>query len=322
MLIEDEAAPATVDARAPAEARLRGRHHHPQGLPARGTAPLPQPRLPAHRLRARRDPPGRLVGHRSRPVGRQGREPPRRRLRHDPALLGARTASSSRTRRPPPTPCPRLSGCLARLGGVPERLVTDRDSSLVARPARRRARPVDELAALLGAALHGSHRAAGDPESKGSVERTNGYLETSFLPLRRFSASPTCRASTTPGRRRSPGRATCAASAAGWWRRSPWSAPSWPPCPSPPPETDRRLEVRASRDGFARVAGVDYSLPPGLRRPAPAGAALAARSRHLLRGPPIARHARSYVPCDVVRDGAHTAALAAAQEAQRRLARR
>ena len=83
---------------------------------------------------------------------------------------------------------PALLGCLARLGGVPERLVMDRDSSLVARTPRRRARPVDELAALLGALSMGHIILPPiSPEAKGSVERTNGYLETSFLPLRRFS---------------------------------------------------------------------------------------------------------------------------------------
>lgn len=46
---------------------------------------------------------------------------------------------------------PALVGCLERLGGVPERLVMDRDSSLVARSPGRRARPVDDLLALLGA---------------------------------------------------------------------------------------------------------------------------------------------------------------------------
>jgi hypothetical protein len=89
--------------------------------------------------------------------------------------------------------------------------------------------------------------------------------------------------------------------------------------PDPLPEVDHRLEVRASRDGFARVAGVDYSLPPGhgLRR-------LAVRLslselRISCEGRQIAAHARRYVPADVVRDPAHMSALAAAQEAQRHL---
>jgi len=39
----------------------------------------------------------------------------------------------------------------------------------------------------------------GDPESKGLVERSNGYLETSFLPGRRFSSPATSRASSAHG---------------------------------------------------------------------------------------------------------------------------
>ena len=76
------------DPRAPAKVRLRWRSHHPQGLPARAQASLPPARLPAHRLRARRDPPGRLVGHRPRRAGGQGAGAPGVRLRHDLALLG------------------------------------------------------------------------------------------------------------------------------------------------------------------------------------------------------------------------------------------
>lgn len=91
------------------------------------------------------------------------------------------------------------------------------------------------------------------------------------------------------------------------------------PLPGAPPATERRLEVRVSRDGFVRVAGVDYSLPPGL-----AGRRVAVRLglselAVFCEAREVARHARSYVPADVVRDAAHMSALAAAQEAQRRL---
>ena len=213
---------------------------------------------------------------------------------------------------------PALLGCLARLGGVPAKLVMDRDSSLVVRG--RRARPVDELAALLGALSMGHiilppH----SPEAKGSVERTNGYLATSFLPLRRFEGLADLQGQHDAWAegvawprhlRRLGGRVADALAV----ERAELAA-----LPDPLPETDRRLEVRASRDGFARVAGVDYSLPPGygLRR-------LQVRlSLHELaifcEGREIARHARSYVPCDVVRDAAHMDALAAARETQKRL---
>jgi len=215
---------------------------------------------------------------------------------------------------------PALLGCLTRLGGVPERLVMDRDSSLVARAPRRRARPVDELAALLGALSMGHiilprH----SPEAKGSVERTNGYLETSFLPLRRFEGLSDLQVQhdawaeevALPRHlRRLGGRVADALVV----ERAELAA-----LPDPLPETDRRLEVRASRDGFCRVAGVDYSLPPGygLRR---LQVRLSPRDLAVFcEGRLVASHARSYVPCDVVRDGEHMRALSAAQEAQRRL---
>ena len=215
---------------------------------------------------------------------------------------------------------PALLGCLARLGGVPEKLVMDRDSSLVARAPRRRARPVDELAALLGALSMGHVvLPAYSPQSKGSVERTNGYLETSFLPLRSFEDLEDLQgqhdawAEEVAWRRhlrRLGGRVAEALAV----ERAELAA-----LPDPLPETARRLEVRASRDGFCRIAGVDYSLPPGygLRR---LQVRLSPRALEVFcEGHRIAAHTRSYVPCDVVRDGEHMTALAAAQEARRRL---
>ncbi len=215
---------------------------------------------------------------------------------------------------------PALLGCLTRLGGVPERLVMDRDSSLVARAPRRRARPVDDLAALLGALSMGHIiLPPNSPEAKGSVERTNGYLETSFLPLRRFEGLSDLQGQhdawaeevALPRHlRRLGGRVADALVV----ERAELAA-----LPDPLPETDRRLEVRASRDGFCRVAGVDYSLPPGygLRR---LQVRLSPRDLAVFcEGRLVASHARSYVPCDVVRDGEHMRALSAAQEAQRRL---
>ena len=81
-------------------------------------------------------------------------------------------------------------GCLKRLGGVPDKLVLDNDSSIVEpRRPRTAARLHDEVAALLGhLRLLPVVLDPGKPESKGQVERTIGYFETSFLPLRRFAS--------------------------------------------------------------------------------------------------------------------------------------
>ena len=72
---------------------------------------------------------------------------------------------------------------------MPEALVFDNDTSVVASGTGARARLHDEVAGLLGA-LHARPvvlRPA-DPEAKGGVERTIGYAETSFLPLRTFAS--------------------------------------------------------------------------------------------------------------------------------------
>ncbi len=149
--------------------------------------------------------------------------------------------------------------------------------------------------------------------------RSNGYLETSFLPLRRFEDLADLQAQSdawTAGTawRRYHRRLGARVIEALTVERAELAA-----LPDPAPGVDRHLEVRVSRDGFVRVAGVDYSLPPGY-----AGRRVAVRlSLHDLElfceGRRIAAHARSYVPCDVIRDPAHMQALAAAQEARGRL---
>ena len=73
------------------------------------------------------------------------------------------------------------------------------------------------------------------------------------------------------------------------------------------------------RDGFVRVGGVDYSVPPGL-----AGRRVAVRTspREIvvhLEGTEIARHRRSFVPAGVVLAPAHARALRLAREARSRL---
>jgi transposase len=78
-------------------------------------------------------------------------------------------------------------GSLKRLGGLPEAAVFDNDTSIVASRRGGQARLHDEIAALLG---HVGMRAVvarpAHPQAKGSAERTIRYLETSFVPLRRF----------------------------------------------------------------------------------------------------------------------------------------
>jgi len=215
---------------------------------------------------------------------------------------------------------PALYGCLERLGGVPGKLVVDNDTSLVVRRGRSRARPVDELAGLLGALAMGCVvLPPRHPQSKGSVERTNGYLETSFLPLREFDDLADLQAQSDawtegvawPRHHRRLGARVLEALAV--------ERAELAPLPELPPTTDRRLELRVSRDGFVRAAGVDYSLPPGYAGRRVAVHLGLSELSVFCEAREVARHVRSYVPADVVRDGEHMAALREAQAAQRRL---
>lgn len=72
-----------------------------------------------------------------------------------------------------------------QLGAVPRRLIWDNETGIGRR--NKLAAGVSGFAGALAAKIH--QLKAYDPESKGGVERMNGYFETSFLPGRDF-ASP------------------------------------------------------------------------------------------------------------------------------------
>jgi hypothetical protein len=161
----------------------------------------------------------------------------------------------------------------------------------------------------------------GKPESKGQGERTIGYFEKSFLPLRtvvslddlqgQFDTWTRDKAFARHHRRVGAIVGDALNIERGFLN----------PLPDPLPATERHLEVRVSKDFFIRVGDVDYSVPPQV-----AGRKVAVRmtSRQLvvlLDGKEIARHARSYVPADVILDPAHARALRLLRDARRQLER-
>ena len=214
---------------------------------------------------------------------------------------------------------PALAGCLERLGGVPEGLVFDNDASVVASREGGRARVHAEVTGLLGALRTRAIVARpGQPETKGSAERTIGYLETSFVPLRTFGSlgdlqgqHDTWAAEVAFARRL---RRTGTTVAGGWAVERGHLGP----LPSPMPDTDLHLESRAVK-GWVRILTADYSVPPAYAdrrvqvRVSPTAVRLAAE------GQAIAVHRRSFVPADVVLDPAHGRAARLAREARRRL---
>jgi transposase len=219
--------------------------------------------------------------------------------------------------------CAALVGCLQRLGGLPGGIVSDNDAAIVASRRGGTVRLVGEVAALYGAlGLRAVVLRPRFPQGKGQVERAIGYLETSFLPLRSAADLVDLQAQADTWttevadqrqvRRLGARVADALAVERAALRRLP---ERWP-------DIDRRLEVRASRDGFVRVAGVDYSVPPRLagRR---LGVQLSlAEVTVACEGAEVARHIRSWVPADVVLDPDHARQLRLARQATARLAAR
>jgi len=216
--------------------------------------------------------------------------------------------------------CPAFVGCLDRLGGVPEKGIFDNDSSIVARRQSGRAVFHAPVLAMFGQLrLKGIALKPRSPESKGQVERTIKYLETSFLPLRTFTCLEDLQEQSDDwndqvARRRHHRRVGAIVGDA--WRAE---KPFLHPMPAAGVDTDQYLETRVAKDAFVRASDVDYSVPPGL-----GGRRVQVRlslqevivfhEHH-----EIARHKRSYVPADVVLAPAHARALRLAREAKARL---
>src|SRR5207248_3588128 len=77
-----------------------------------------------------------------------------------------------------------MNRCLAKLGGLPETLVWDREGAIHAGGGR----PTQEFAAFCGRLAVGWRiLEAKDPESKGALERTHRFLRSNFEPARCFA---------------------------------------------------------------------------------------------------------------------------------------
>lgn len=216
---------------------------------------------------------------------------------------------------------PALVGCLDRLGGIPEKLVFDNDASVVASGSGARARLHAEVTGLLGALrTKPVVLRPGRPTSKGNVERTIGYAETSFLPLRDFDSLEDLQgqhdawADDVAYRRHIRRLGGTVAQRLGAERAF------LGPLPEPWPDTDLRLEARVGIDAFVRVLGADYSVPPAFVGRRLGIGVTPTLVRLFSEGSEIAVHARSFVPADVVLAPAHGRAIRLAREARDRLA--
>jgi transposase len=215
---------------------------------------------------------------------------------------------------------PAFVGCLARLGGVPEKAVCDNDASIVAAREGGRPRLHPEVAALFaGLRLKPVVLQPGRPTSKGQAERTIGYLETSFLPLRSFTDLADLQAQHDGWAADVAHRRVLRRTGARVGERWAVERGFMHRLPDPLPDTEHHLEARAGRDAFVRVLGVDYSVPPSFVGRRLAIGVSPTTVRLFCEGSQIALHRRSFVPADVVLAPAHGRAIRLAREARDRL---
>jgi transposase len=213
-----------------------------------------------------------------------------------------------------------LLGALETLGGVPERLVFDNDTSIVASRQGGVARLHLEVAALLGQlTVKPVVLKPATPTSKGQVERTIRFLETSFVPLRSFAGLADLQvqhdrwaaevAYTRHHRRIGAVVADAWATEKGWLK----------PLPDPLPDVSRQIETRVGKDCFVRVGNVDYSVPPGLAGRRVQLQVTLEKVVVRLEGTVIAEHDRSWIPADVVMAPTHLRLLREHRQARQTL---
>ena len=197
-----------------------------------------------------------------------------------------------------------------QIQGVPRRWVWDNESGI-----GRGGRPAEGVAAFMGTmAATLVQLKPYDPESKGIVERANGYLETSFLPGRSFASPADFNAQLRHwlvGANTRRVRAIAARPA----ELIAADRAAMLPVPPVAPALGHRTWVRLGRDYYVRVAGNDYSVDPTV-----IGAMVevtADLDRVLVRcqGRVVAEHARCWASATTVTDPAHVATAAVLRRA-------
>jgi transposase len=158
-----------------------------------------------------------------------------------------------------------LSGQLALLlglGAVPKKGVYDNEGALVSRHDGRAnlTEPFQRFRGALGMGVVILKPA--DPESKGLVERFNGYLETSFLPGRRFSSPPDFNAQLHEWLGHRANRRMHKTLGCRPIDRLEEDRAAMMALPPFLPDTAHRFTTRLGRDHYVRVGSCDYSVHP------------------------------------------------------------
>jgi transposase len=192
---------------------------------------------------------------------------------------------------------------LEQLGRVPRRLVWDNEAAIGRRG--RLAAGVLEFCGTLATRVH--QLKARDPESKGVVERRNGFFETSFMPGRDFASPADFNAQLSDWLERANARhvRTLRARPVDLVVADRAAMLALPPVA---PTVGWTNQVRLGRDYYVRVDSNDYSVDPAAIGRHVVVTADLARVRVRLDRRVVADHARVWARHVTVADAAHVAA--------------
>jgi transposase len=205
---------------------------------------------------------------------------------------------------------------IQQLGAVPRELVWDNESG-VGRYGGAAPRLTGQFAALRG--MLGTRvriLRPRDPESKGLVERANGFLETSFLPGRRFAGVADFDAQLVEWIARVNGRPRRALDGAAPADRI--GADRAAMSVLPPIGADAigwRHSVRLPRDHYIRLDSCDYSVHPAAVGHRVEVTADLATVRITRAGTPVGLHQRCWARQQTITEEAHRRAAQAMREA-------
>jgi len=194
---------------------------------------------------------------------------------------------------------------LGQLGAVPRRLIWDNEAGI-----GRGKRKADGVEAFIGSlATRLVQLKPYDPESKGVVERRNGWLETSFMPGRTFTSPTDFNAQLGAWLPLGNARVVRTIKAAPIDRLAADVA-AMLPLPTAPLHLGWRARIRLGRDYYVPIAGNDYSVDPTAIRAMVDVTADLDRVRVKAGGRIVADHARVWGSGQTITDPVHVQAAA------------
>ncbi|WP_239396009.1 IS21 family transposase [Frankia sp. CiP3] len=200
---------------------------------------------------------------------------------------------------------------ISGVGRVTKTLVWDRESAIGGG-----GRPTAPAAAFAGTLATRIRLAPPrDPEFKGLVERTNGYLETSFLPGRRFASPTDFNDQLTDWLVRANSR-TVRSIGGRPVDLLPTDRAAMLPLPPVAPRVGLTSRVRLGRDYYIRLDAADYSVDPRMIGRFVDVTATPDTVTVLCDGQSVAHHRRSWAAHAVVTDPAHAATAKAMRQAR------